>query len=110
MRRWEACVILSAEESLAILEEKGVPSGLIYSAKEMVNDQQFQAREMIVNVEHEAFGEFPMPGVVPKLSRTPGGIRFPGSTKVGQHNEEVYRNLIQLTKEQLEQLASRGIV
>ena len=101
---------LSAEESLAILAEKGVPSGLIYSAKEMVNDPQFQAREMIVNVEHETFGEFPMPGIVPKQSRTPGGIRFPGSIKVGEHNEEVYGSLLHLTKEQLEQLESKGIV
>ncbi|MBM7665971.1 formyl-CoA transferase/succinyl-CoA--D-citramalate CoA-transferase [Solibacillus kalamii] len=101
---------LSAEESLAILAEKGVPSGLIYSAKEMIQDPQFQAREMIVNVEHDTFGEFPMPGVVPKLSRTPGGIRFPGSTKVGQHNEEVYGSLLNLTKAQLDQLNSKGIV
>ena len=101
---------LAAEESLAILAEKGVPSGLIYSAKEMIHDPQFQAREMIVNVEHETLGEFPMPGIVPKLSRTPGSIRFPGSTKVGEHNEEVYGSLLHLTKEQLEQLESKGII
>ena len=103
-------VNFSAEESLSVLAQKGVPSGLIYSAKEMVEDPQFQAREMIVNIQHETLGDFPMPGIVPKLSRTPGGIRFHGSTKIGQHNEEIYGNLLALTKEQLAQLNSRGIV
>lgn len=101
---------LTAEESLAILADKGVPSGLIYSAKDMVEDPQFKAREMIVNVEHETFGEFPMPGVVPKLSRTPGGIRFPGAVECGQHNDEIYRGLLTLDESLLEKLKEKRII
>ncbi|ADU95960.1 CaiB/BaiF CoA transferase family protein [Geobacillus sp. Y412MC52] len=100
----------TADECLRILEEKGVPSGKIYSAKEIVNDPHYLAREMIVNIEHPVFGEFPMPGIVPKLSRTPGSIRQPGAEMMGKHNEEVYGNLLGYTKETLELLRKENII
>jgi len=100
----------TADECLRILEEKGVPAGKIYSAKEIVNDPHYHAREMIVNVQHPVLGQFPMPGIVPKLSRTPGSIREPGAEVMGKHNEEVYGNLLGYTKEMLEQLKRENII
>lgn len=100
----------SANYILAILAEKGVPSGLIYSAKEIVEDPQYQQRNMIVNVEHEHFGQFPMPGIVPKLSRTPGDIRFPGALTMGQHNGEIYGELLNFSSERIEELKEREVI
>jgi len=101
---------LPADECLAILEEHGVPSGPIYSAKEIVEDPQYKAREMIITKEHPELGEFPMPGIVPKLSRTPGRVKHVGAEKMGKHNGEVYGNLLGYNEEQLKALKEEQII
>jgi len=101
---------LTADECLAILEEKGVPSGKIYSAREIVQDPHYLAREMIVRVQHPVLGEFPMPGIVPKLSRTPGRIRETGAEVMGKHNEEVYGQLLGYGPDMLAQLKQENII
>lgn len=101
---------LDAKDCLKILEDHGVPVGLIYSAKEIIEDPQYQEREMIINVEHPDLGEFPMPGIVPKLSRTPGKIKFTGAEYMGKHNEEIYTNLLQYPGEFLEHLKENNII
>ncbi len=106
----EWTMTLTADECLAILEEKGVPAGKIYSAKEIVEDPHYLAREMIVRVMHPVLGEFPMPGIVPKLSRTPGRIREPGAEVMGKHNEEVYGQLLGYGPDVLAQLKQENII
>jgi formyl-CoA transferase len=101
---------LPAKEALGILEEKGVPSGLIYSAKDIVEDPQYQEREMIIKVEHPQLGEFPMPGIVPKLSRTPGKVKHVGPDVVGKHNVEVYQELLGFDDEKLKELQEKRII
>ena len=101
---------LSADEAIELLAKAGVPSSKIYSAKEMVEDPQFQARDMIVEIEHELLGKFPMPGIVPKLSRTPGEIRFAGAEQMGMHNEEIFKQLLKLDEEELQELQEAGVI
>ncbi|MFB3167656.1 CaiB/BaiF CoA-transferase family protein [Neobacillus sp. 179-C4.2 HS] len=101
---------MSAKEALAILEEKGVPSGLIYTAKDIIEDPQYQEREMIIKVEHPQLGEFPMPGVVPKLSRTPGKVKHVGPDVMGKHNVEVYQELLGFDDEKLKELQEKRII
>jgi formyl-CoA transferase len=101
---------LSAKDCLEILEEQGVPSGLIYSAKDIVEDPHYKEREMIVSVDHPELGKFPMPGVVPKLSRTPGKVNQPGAEVMGKHNEEIYKGLLQYTSEECTQLKEMKII
>ncbi|WP_261130913.1 CaiB/BaiF CoA-transferase family protein [Bacillus sp. Marseille-Q3570] len=101
---------LPAKEALQKLEEKGVPSGMIYTAKEIVEDPHYQEREMIVKVDHPQLGDFPMPGIVPKLSRTPGKVNHPGPEKSGKHNEEVYSRLLGFTEKELEELKATNII
>ncbi|CAH0346533.1 CoA transferase [Bacillus sp. CECT 9360] len=101
---------LPAKEALQILEEKGVPSGLIYSAKEILEDPHYKEREMIINVEHPELGDFSMPGVVPKLSRTPGQVKHAGAEVVGKHNDEVYGKILGYSKETMEELKNANVI
>lgn len=102
--------LLDSREALKILAEKGVPSGLIYTAQDMLDDPHYKEREMIVKVDHPVLGEFPMPGVVPKLSRTPGKIKEPGAERMGKHNKEVYGTLLKYSDERLLELENASII
>jgi formyl-CoA transferase len=97
------------EEVLGVLEQFGVPSGLIYRAPEMLADAHFAAREAIVSVPHPDFGELKMQNVAPKLSETPGSIRSP-SPRLGEHNDLVYRQILGLSAERLEELRARKVI
>ncbi|WP_406317427.1 CoA transferase [Streptosporangium sp. NBC_01639] len=98
-----------AAELLALLNGGGVPAGRIYRAKDMFEDPHFAAREAIVRVPHPDFGELAMHNVVPKLSATPGSVRTTGPT-LGQHNDEVYRELLGLTAEEIAGLSADGVI
>ena len=64
----------------------GVPSGPIYTAREMLEDPHFQSRDLIDYVPIEDGERFPMPGVIPKLSKGTGRVRWVGPLEVGSHN------------------------
>jgi formyl-CoA transferase len=96
-------------EVLALMDEFSVPAGLIYRAPEMLEDPHFQAREAIISVPHPDFGELKMQNVAPKLSRTPGRVRSP-SPALGQHNDEIYRDLLGMQAERYAQLKAAKII
>ncbi len=98
-----------SEELLEALHEAGVPAGMIYRARDMFGDPHFAARQAIVRVASDAFGELPMQNVVPRLSETPGRIRWPGPA-LGEHNEEIYGGLLGLGSEELEGLRLEGVI
>lgn len=108
IERWTKS--LPAKDSLALLEEYGVPSGLIYSTKEIVDDPHYKEREMIINVNHPVLGDFPMPGIVPKLSRTPGKVLRPGPEHMGKDNEAIYKDLLKLDEEEIIELKEKKII
>lgn len=105
--KWTATI--DAAELLTMMDENGVPAGRIYKAADMLTDPQFEARESIVEVPDQTFGTLKMQNVVPKLSATPGTIRWTGAD-LGQFNEQVYGGLLGLGAEELEGLTSRGII
>ncbi|MFF0717575.1 CaiB/BaiF CoA-transferase family protein [Verrucosispora sp. NA02020] len=82
-----------ADEILAVLEQHGVPAGRVYTARDMLDDPQFQARESIVRVPDPDLGPIPMQNVAPRLSATPGTIRWPGPA-LGAHDAEVRAALL----------------
>ena len=98
-----------ADALLERLEEHGVPAGRIYRAKDMLADPHFAARESIVRVPHPQFGELAMQNVFPRLSETPGSVRHAGP-ELGEHNDDVYRGLLELSDDELEGLRSDGVV
>ncbi len=105
--RWS--LTLTRDELLQKMRDSGVPAGLIYRAPEMLADPHFKAREAIVSVPHPDFGELKMQNVAPKLSATPGGVRTPAPT-LGQHNDEIYLDLLGLEPARYRDLKERGII
>lgn len=81
------------KEVQRILDEAGVPVGPIYSIEDIVNDEQFQARDMLQTVTLPDGEEVLVPGIVPKLSETPGSMEWIGP-KLGQHNEEIIGHIL----------------
>jgi formyl-CoA transferase len=99
----------TTHDALTMLHDHGVPAGLIYRAPEMLEDPHFKAREAIVSVPHPDFGELAMQNVAPRLSETPGSIRSP-SPEIGQHNDEVYLDLLQVEPGRYADLRSRKVI
>ena len=79
-------------ELLALLETNGVPCGRIFRAPDMLEDPQFTARQSIVEVDHPVFGKVKMQNAFPRLSETPGSVRWPGPA-LGAHTREVLESL-----------------
>src|ERR1700712_4282670 len=80
------------EEVLAVLEAAEVPAGRIYSVADIVADPHYAAREMILPTDLPGGTQVKMPGIVPKLSETPGGVRWSGPA-LGAHTDEVLGDL-----------------
>ncbi len=100
---------LSAREVVARLEAAGVPASLVYTPREMLQDPQFAARGSIVTLPHPTLGDFPMQGVFPRLSQTPGSVRSLGPD-LGQHNTEVYGGLLGRSEAELSELQAAGVI
>lgn len=100
----------TSDEMQALMDEHGVPAGKIFKAPDMLTDPQFEARDAIVKVDHPAYDKLYMQNVFPKLSETPGKIRWAGPTELGQHNGEVYRDLLGKSEAELEEMRAAGTI
>ena len=93
----------------ALLEEHGVPCGLIYTAPDMLKDPHFKAREAIVDVAHPVFGTLKMQNVAPRLSATPGMVRHAGPD-LGEHTAEVLGGLLGIDAATQDAWRAKGII
>jgi formyl-CoA transferase len=94
---------------LALLEAKGVPASRVFRAPDMLEDPQYQAREAIIETDHPVFGRVKMQNAFPRLSRTPGRVRWPGPA-LGQHTDEVLRGKLGASDERLGELRAKGVI
>ncbi|CAN5704897.1 CaiB/BaiF CoA-transferase family protein [soil metagenome] len=94
---------------LALLEADGIPCGRVFRAPDMLENEQYKARDTIVETDHPVFGKIKMQGAFPRMSETPGKVRWPGPT-LGQHTDEVLMGLAGLGAEKVAELRSKGIV
>src|SRR4029453_18001672 len=83
-----------AKEIDRVLNEAGVICGPIYTIADIFEDPQFKEREMLVEYVDPEFGPYVGPGVVPKLTLTPGAVRWSAPWEEGSHNAEVYGGLL----------------
>ena len=99
----------TAEGITRILDEADVPVGPIYTVEDIVADEQYGAREMLLEAEVEGVGTVRMPGLAPKLSETPGAVGWYGGA-LGAHNEEIYGGLLALSADEIGRLAEEGAI
>jgi crotonobetainyl-CoA:carnitine CoA-transferase CaiB-like acyl-CoA transferase len=90
-------------------EGADVPCSPVYGPAELLEHPQLLARDMLRRLPHPTLGEVVVGGVVPKLSDTPGAVRSLGP-ELGQHNAEVYGELLGLTAADLERLRAAGVI
>lgn len=100
----------TSDEMQALMDEHGVPAGKIFKAPDMLTDPQYKARDAVVKVDHPEYEKLYMQNVFPKLSQTPGEIRWAGPVELGQHNDEVYGDLLGKSPEEIKQMREAGTI
>ena len=98
---------VSTTQALAALDSVAVPAGRIYTVADIANDPHYKARENIQTIQMKDGSKVDVPGVIPKLSRTPGSIKTL-APDIGQNTDEILKS-IGLTDDQVTSLKNRGI-
>jgi formyl-CoA transferase len=98
----------NVDEVLDALEAAAVPAGRIYTVADIATDPHYRARGMLQEVEMDDGSRLLVPGIVPKLSDTPGGHRR-NAPRLGQDTDAVLRE-IGLGADQIAELKRRGII
>jgi crotonobetainyl-CoA:carnitine CoA-transferase CaiB-like acyl-CoA transferase len=101
----------TVEEVMAILgpDGAGVPCSPVHSVDQLVDHPQLVARGMIARLPHPKLGEMIVPGVVVKMSDTPGSVRTIGP-ELGQHTDEVLTALLGMTGQELSALRAAQVI
>jgi len=99
----------TVKEILNILIKAGVPVGEVNTIDKIIDDPNIKLREMIVEVEHPLAGKVKITDTPIKLSRTPGKIEK-ASPLLGQHTEEVLKELLGYCKKDIDNLKKEGVV
>ena len=100
----------TVDEIVNIALEKGVPASPIYNVKQIVEDEHISnAREMFVDIEHPVIGSMKVNGNPVKLMETMPEIKFPAPT-IGQHNAEIFMEMLGVSPEEFAQFKEEGIL
>jgi formyl-CoA transferase len=104
----DAIAARTLDESLQIVEAHALTAVAVQTVADIMRDPHWRARELLVDVPN---GKHPiwMHNVVPRLSATPGEIRQPGGA-LGQDNDAVYREELGLSRDDLDELRTEGII
>lgn len=101
---------LTVDEVEALMIEYSVPAGKIYGAADMLEDEHFKAREALVEVDSPRWGKFAMQNSFPKLSGTPSAIRTLAPQRIGEHNDEIYGQLLGMDQQTIDNLKDAGAI
>ncbi len=99
----------TADEVLQTLNDDGAAIAPIYDISEIFHDPHFAARGNIASVPDPELGTIRMQNVVSRLSRTPGKIDHAGP-KLGEHNDEVYRNWLEMEPDEIDTLRRDRVI
>jgi len=100
---------LTRDELLQTCEEAQVPCGPVYAIDEISDDPQYKARGNILTMQDPRIGELAIPNLVPRLSETPGEVKWLGPA-MGEHNGEIYRDWLKLSEAEMEALAAARVI
>jgi formyl-CoA transferase/succinyl-CoA--D-citramalate CoA-transferase len=98
-----------AAEVLRVLDEHGVPAGPIFTARDMLSDPHYLARQMVLRLRSTQGWDVPMTGVVPKFAATPGNVRHAGPA-LGSDTADVLRDVAGLTDAEIDELRAAGLL
>lgn len=98
-----------ARDVEATLEASGVPVSRVYTLPDIFDDEHYRARDMLLDVDHEQLGKVKLPGIVPKLSGTPGSVRWIGP-EAGSDTVRVLDELLGMERSRIDELLERGVV
>jgi crotonobetainyl-CoA:carnitine CoA-transferase CaiB-like acyl-CoA transferase len=102
------CAALKIDDAMSILEAARVPAGPIYSAEDIVKDRHYHARDMLEEVSVDG-QDFSIPAYAPKMERSPGQTRWVGP-QLGEHNAEIYQQMLGMTEEHLGALRKKQVI
>ncbi|WP_181346846.1 CaiB/BaiF CoA-transferase family protein [Thalassobacillus sp. CUG 92003] len=97
------------ETALNVLDEAKVPAGPIYSIEDIVRDPHYLSREMIQQFQLNEEESLRIPGIVPKMSETPGETKWLGP-ELGEHTDEVMKKLLTYDDEEIQNMRDQGII
>lgn len=97
-----------ADEIQRACDANGVPVSRILDVAGIFDEPHFNARDMLVEVDHPKLGSVRLPGVVPKFSNTPGDVRSAGPG-LGEHNREVF-GALGLSDADIDRLVEEGVL
>ena len=100
---------LTRDELLQICEEEQVPCGPVYAIDEIFEDPHYKARGNILMMQDPRIGELAIPNLVPRLSETPGEVKWLGPA-MGEHNGEIYRDWLKLSDAEMEALTAARVI
>ena len=98
---------VSTTKALEVLDSVAVPAGRIYTVADIASDPHYKARENIQTIQMHDGSKLEVPGVIPKLSRTPGSIKTL-APDIGENTDEILKS-IGLSETQISSLKERGI-
>jgi formyl-CoA transferase len=103
------CAERNVEEIETTLVAAQVPVSAVYPIDQIVGDPQVVARGSIVEVDDPVLGKLKQQAPVPRLDRTPLSVAR-GAPRLGEHNDEIYRDLLGMSDSEIESLRALGII
>ncbi|KKK44363.1 MAG: Formyl-coenzyme A transferase [Candidatus Lokiarchaeum sp. GC14_75] len=99
----------TAIEIMQLLEKTEVPCEKVNNIADLAEDPHMRQREAIIEYNDYEYGKILVPGIVPKLKNFPGSIKFLGA-KLGEHNQEIFQNLLGLSPDEIEKLEEKEVI
>jgi formyl-CoA transferase len=96
------------EDGMALFQREGITVAPVNDISQVVEDEHFIEREVIVDLPDEDLGTVPMHNIIPRLSESPGRFRRP-APKLGEHNEEIF-GALGMTKDDMTMLKNKDVI
>jgi formyl-CoA transferase len=102
------CRTRTKHQAMTEIGSLGIPCGAVQDTMEVMHDPHLKERGMLAEVQHPVAGTFTMPGCPVRLEDSP--VQVSAAPLLGEHNQEIYGQLLGYTAEQVQQLKAQGIL